>query len=120
MAKEGRGADLEFAAELLNRKALVVVERQRQGSLLLIELGFSARPAGVDPRLRLFSQVATELRERPPRYLDHEFPHGGRRVDVLLDATKADPSTVEVLDQLDQMPKVSTDPIEAADDEGVP
>jgi hypothetical protein len=33
---------------------------------------------------------------------------------------KANPSIIEILDHLDQMPKVSTDPVKPPDDEGVP
>ena len=52
--------------------------------------------------------------------MGQRFARAGGRVDVLIEAAKADPSTAELLDRPDQMAKASTHPVESPHHEGIP
>jgi hypothetical protein len=99
-------ADPEFAADVRNRVAGIFVERNHQGSLLLIKLGLAACPAARDSRFRpsvfdlLLGEVAPELGPGH-KGAEHEFAYACRRVVLLLEATKTDPFPAEIVDQLD-------------------
>lgn len=100
------------------------MERYRECLLLLVKFGLSAPAAtGVSPfrpsgRSLLRSKIALKLGACHKR-MECELAYGGCRVDVLLEATKANASIVEVLDRLAEMFEASTDPVNLPNHEGI-
>jgi len=122
--KERARGDLKRGADVVNRKA-VAVERGRLGSLFLIKLGFAASRSAAGPGCcssscgTLLDEVAVGLAQGGEE-VGQRFARAGGRVDVVIEAAKADPSTAELLDRPDQMAKASTQPVESPHHEGIP